>query len=83
MLALLRFLSPLEFVIYALLALGVLANARRIALARGEGRKTIFGLEREALVSRQTRAYLKIALLSLAGLALAAWSWTRPAALQS
>ena len=67
MLALLRFLPPLEFVIYALLALGVLANARRIALARGELRKTIFGLEREALDSRQTRASLTIALLSLAG----------------
>jgi len=67
MLALLRFLSPIEFVIYALLALGVLANVRRIGLARGEGRKTIFGLEREALASRQTRATLTIALLGLAG----------------
>ena len=67
MLALLRFLSPIEFVIYALLALGALANVRRIALARGELRKTIFGLEREALISRQTRATLTIALLGLAG----------------
>jgi hypothetical protein len=67
MLALLRFLHLLEYEIYALLALGVLASLRRIALARGGMRKTIFGLERESLVSRQTRASLTIVMLGFAG----------------
>jgi hypothetical protein len=67
MLALLRFLRPLELIIYALLALGVLAAVRRVVRAQGELRKTIFVLEREALIARQTRAYLAIVLLGLGG----------------
>jgi len=79
MLALLRFLRPLELVIYAMLALGVLAAVRRIVHVRGEQRKTIFGLEREALLTRQTQAYLAIVLLGASGgLVFAAVNWALP-----